>query len=93
MSNPSKQKGTAFETAVVNYLRAAGRNARRLVLTGSKDSGDIAVDAWTLEAKNRKIYAFPIAVDQAKLEAMRRGIREAQSVADLPNPSRSSAIT
>ena len=84
MSNPSKQKGTAFETAVVNYLRAHGRNARRLVLTGSADSGDIAVDAWTLEAKNRRAYDFGAAVDEARGEAMQRAIREAQTISDMP---------
>jgi len=84
MSNPSKQKGTAFETAVVNYLRAAGHAAHRLVLTGSTDSGDIAVDAWTLEAKNRRAYDFGAAVDEAKAEAWQREIREAQSLAEVP---------
>lgn len=42
MSNPSKQKGTAAESAVRDYLRASGWvNAERLPLSGSKDRGDI----------------------------------------------------
>lgn len=43
MSNPSKQKGTRFETAVTDYLRWALQDERiqRLTLHGNKDIGDI----------------------------------------------------
>lgn len=43
MSNPSKDKGTRFETAVADYLRWALGDARiqRLTLHGNKDIGDI----------------------------------------------------
>ncbi|RYQ18972.1 hypothetical protein [Bifidobacterium pseudolongum] len=43
MSNPSKQKGTRFETAVADYLRWALGDERiqRLTLHGNKDVGDI----------------------------------------------------
>lgn len=41
MSNPNKQKGTAAETKVVRYLQAAGLEAQRRALAGSKDQGDI----------------------------------------------------
>ena len=43
MGNPSKQKGTRFETAVTDYLRWALQDERiqRLTLHGSKDIGDI----------------------------------------------------
>ena len=43
VSNPSKDKGTRFETAVVDYLRWALGDDRvhRLTLHGSKDVGDI----------------------------------------------------
>lgn len=73
MSNPAKQKGTSFETAVVTYLREHDITARRNALTGSQDSGDILVGPWTLEAKNRKVYAFGVAVDEAKAEAAHAG--------------------
>lgn len=43
MSNPSKAKGTRFETAVCDYLRWALDDERiqRLTLHGTKDIGDI----------------------------------------------------
>ena len=43
MANKSKQKGTAWETAVVKYLRDHGWNlVERRALSGSQDKGDIA---------------------------------------------------
>lgn len=42
MSNPSKAKGTAAETALVNWARQNGfAQAQRLALTGTQDRGDI----------------------------------------------------
>ena len=84
MSNPSKQKGTAFETAVVRYLQGKGFDARRIALTGSADSGDIAVEGFALEAKNRKGYAIGEAVDQAKLEALQRARAAARTIDETP---------
>ena len=44
MVNPSKQKGTRAETAVVNYLHQNGHpDAHRIALKGTADEGDIAV--------------------------------------------------
>jgi hypothetical protein len=44
MSNPSKQKGTAAETAVVRYARTAGFPlADRLTLSGAYDRGDVSL--------------------------------------------------
>lgn len=40
--NPSKRKGTAAETAVVNYLQSWGYAVERRALQGSADRGDIA---------------------------------------------------
>lgn len=52
----SKQraKGTAAETAVVNYLNAAGFNAIRNPLHGANDKGDIHLDGIpvVIEVKN-----------------------------------------
>lgn len=54
MSNPSKQKGTRWETELVNYLRTAGFPAcERRALSGNSDRGDVAgIDGWTIEAKS-----------------------------------------
>ena len=41
MANAAKAKGTKAETRVVNYLLAAGLEARRLVMKGSADEGDV----------------------------------------------------
>jgi Holliday junction resolvase len=42
VSNPSKQKGTSFETLIRDYLRMVGfRAAHRVALSGSQDTGDI----------------------------------------------------
>lgn len=37
MTNPPKKKGTAFESAVVAHIIAAGFPARRVALAGSAD--------------------------------------------------------
>lgn len=50
----SKQKGTAAETAVVNWLKAKGRkHVERRSLSGNNDRGDIAgIPGVVLEIKN-----------------------------------------
>ena len=53
----SKQKGTAAETAVVRYLKAANGfpKAERRALQGSLDKGDISgVDDVVFEVKDHK---------------------------------------
>lgn len=56
MSNPSKAKGTAVETAIVRYLRANGFPfADRQPLRGGRDQGDItACPGIIIEAKTSK---------------------------------------
>ena len=58
MSNPSKQKGTKAETAVVRYLAAMGAEVRRNALHGNADEGDIRAEVMgsvvCIEVKNRK---------------------------------------
>jgi len=42
MGNRHKAKGTSFETLIKNYLNGKGfKNARRAVLEGGQDKGDI----------------------------------------------------
>lgn len=50
----SKQKGTAAETAVVNWLKSKGRkHVERRALHGTNDRGDIAgIPGVVLEIKN-----------------------------------------
>lgn len=59
MTNRSKNKGTAWETAVVRYCQANGFPlAERIALHGSKDIGDIRLTAGViLECKDHATYS------------------------------------
>lgn len=58
MSNPNKQKGTAFESAIRDYLRSRGIDAYRPAQEGYKDVGDLhGVSPFVLQAKNYKDLA------------------------------------
>ncbi len=54
--NAAKQKGTAFEAAIVDYLNEHGwTRAERRALNGAQDRGDIAgIAGLVIEAKNCK---------------------------------------
>jgi hypothetical protein len=56
MSNPSKQKGTSAETAVVKHLVNNGfPEAERRTLSGANDKGDISgIKDVCLEVKDHK---------------------------------------
>lgn len=56
MSSPSKQKGSAHERAVVEYLISKGwKHAERRIAGDVKDRGDIAgVPGVVFECKNEK---------------------------------------
>jgi len=73
MANPNGRKGSAFEVAVLKWLRSRGAIAERLRLTGSKDEGDIvaiiAGKTYVLELKNRKSISLPTFWDEAVKEA------------------------
>ena len=75
MANPSKAKGTAFESLVVGYLRDHHNpDARRNVQMGAKDIGDI--DGYylhALEAKAEKTITLSDYIAQANREAIHAG--------------------
>ncbi len=75
MSNRAKQKGTSWETAIVNWLNERGLRARRLALAGAKDEGDIEVQAWGLhlEAKNCRQLSLAQWVAEADVETDNAG--------------------
>ena len=75
MTNPSKQKGTTFETAIVNYLNANGYPyAERRALAGSVDKGDIAgLPGIVIEAKATK--ALAVSTHLAETEAERQNAK------------------
>lgn len=74
MANAAKRKGTAHETAIVNYLTANGISARRVVQTGRYDQGDIHADpSVCIEAKNVAKIDLADFVRQANREAVNAG--------------------
>ena len=74
-ANPSKRKGTAWESEVVRYLSERGfPEARRNVQYGAKDIGDVGgVPYFALEAKNVQSITLADFVKQANREAGNAG--------------------
>lgn len=55
---PQRNKGTAWETAVVRYLTGRGLPARRKAPSGRFDKADLEMDGLpgiVIEAKNRRV--------------------------------------
>lgn len=75
MSNPSKQRGTAWESEIVSFLKACGwPHVERRTLGGSKDRGDIAgIPGVVVEAKSTKAALLGQYVDEANTEAINDG--------------------
>lgn len=72
--NKSKVKGTAWESAIVTWLRDAGYPATRIVLHGSLDQGDIDTGAtWNLEAKSCRTLQLGAWVAEADAESRNSG--------------------
>ncbi|WP_079134544.1 hypothetical protein [Streptomyces sp. EN16] len=75
MANPSKQKGSMWESALVAYLREHHNpGAHRNVQMGAKDIGDI--DGYylhALEAKAEKTITLADYIRQANKEAVNAG--------------------
>lgn len=70
----SKQKGTAWETAVVRYLQEHGHEVERRALGGVNDKGDIAgLKNWTLECKDEKSISLSTYMNEAETEAINAG--------------------
>jgi hypothetical protein len=70
VSNPSKQRGTAAETAWVNYLRRRGWHAaERRALAGNKDLGDVAgIPLCVHEVKAHKVLDLSTWVREMQAE-------------------------
>ena len=70
MANPSKKKGTAWETALVEYLKLSGfPYAERRALCGTSDRGDVAgIPGVVLEAKAEKTIALSTYMDEVATE-------------------------
>ena len=76
MSNPSRQKGTAYESDIVRFLRASGFDVWRLAQTGTEDQGDIAgLRDFAIEARNRRRLELAKNIDDANDRARCKGSR------------------
>jgi hypothetical protein len=75
VSNPSKQRGTAWESEIVSFLKSCGwPYVERRTLSGNKDRGDIAgIPGVVIEAKATKTAALAAHLDEANLEAENDG--------------------
>ena len=75
MANPSKRKGTGFEVAVVDYLKAHGFPfAERRAQRGVNDAGDISgIVGWVIECKNHRAVDLGPWMNEAHHEAANDG--------------------
>lgn len=77
MSNPSKQKGTKFETAITRHLNAKGIPAERCALHGSSDVGDIRAviggEVLIIECKDCKRIELAKWFDETEREVINAG--------------------
>jgi len=73
--NRSKQKGTAWERAVVDYLRSNGQPyAERRALNGALDKGDVSgIPGVVIECKNEKTVTLGAYADEVKTETANAG--------------------
>lgn len=79
MANTNKQRGTSFETAVVEWLKACGfTKAYRPALTGAGDTGDIngiegVFGSVIIQCKNQKRFDLSGWLDDTVEQAERKG--------------------
>ena len=75
MANPSKRKGTAWESQVVDYLREHGQPyAERRALTGSADKGDVSgIPGVMVECKAEKAIDLAGYMDEVKFQTANAG--------------------
>lgn len=88
MANPNKTRGTAWESAVRDYLNrflglvdGSGTfrdpfhpgNVRRAAQEGARDVGDVHAAPFILECKDVKSPAVPAWIRQAEIEAVHAG--------------------
>lgn len=66
----AKQKGTRWETRIVEYLREHGfPHAERRTLNGTKDRGDVnAAPGLVIEAKDQQRHSWAAWLDEATEE-------------------------
>jgi hypothetical protein len=73
VSNPSKDRGTRWETAVARYLAEQVKDlapARRNAQRGRRDIGDVWVPGFSIECKDHAKIELASFVDQALSQAI-----------------------
>lgn len=99
MSNPAKQRGTAFETAVKRYHEAGGKKGRsyqvqRLPLNGGVDLGDVELRGkyiFTLQCKAQKAFNLAQWVRDAEAQSLAAGTDWGVAVVKAPGQNISRA--
>ncbi len=99
MANPNKAKGTAWESAVRDYLNRrldlvdvdgrfrdpfSAANIRRPAQEGARDVGDVHAVPFVLECKSVKAPAVPSFLRQAHAEALNAGFPYGVAVVKSP---------
>ena len=89
MANPSKAKGTAWESAVVEYLRTHGFPwAERRALSGSADKGDVSgIPGVVIEAKACREITLASFMDEVAIETGNAGASVGVAVVKRRNRS------
>lgn len=76
MANPSRARGTAWESALLPLIRRVWPAANRAPLWGAGDRGDFTgTGPFCIEAKAHKALDLAGFVDQAVAEAAQAGVR------------------
>jgi len=85
----SRRKGTAWESAVVEYLRENGfPQAERRALSGARDRGDIAgVPGVQIECKAEKSITLATYMDEVKVQTANAGAQLGVAVVKRRNRS------
>ena len=74
MGNPSKQKGTRWESAVAKFLQSKGFPVWRMAQTGVEDEGDLGgLPSWAFECRDRQKIDLSKNVRDANNRALAKG--------------------
>lgn len=90
----SKQKGTTWETDVVNYLNSKGIPCERRALNGLNDKGDILIynrPKFVVECKAEKKFDLPSYVKELDTEISNAGGKQGIVVVKAPRKNVSKA--
>ena len=74
MANPSKERGTRWESAVAKFLQSKGFPVWRMAQTGAQDEGDLGgLPSWAFECRDRQKMDLSKNVRDANSRAIAKG--------------------